>query len=1063
MTQEIPHITAQTLGVLECFPHPAWIFNPLTRKINWSNHAVCQLLDLTPETLAHKTIDELRPEEERAPLIQAINNFANKTTQTSVWTLIKANGGRLKASFHWQKCTFGDETCVLATITDLTEAQQIRSWQAKLQQQNDALKASSSLAEQNFQGLFEAVPGKFLVLRPHSHEIVAASNAYLQATMTNRSNILEHSIFSVFPNNPEDPHSNGVEILTASLRRVEQLKTTDVMGIQRYPIRRSDGVFEERHWSVVNAPVLDESNQLAYIIHRVEDVTDILLGTEQPPRVDEAFDANRVQELLLRINEMRQSLSRMQAQEVLLRSAERLLDTIAWEVDTHSGGIHWTTGNLSDRSIGLQLAAEADCMDVYMQLIHPDDRKLIAQEFTAGIRAGRRFTFEHRVIDKQGTIRLLKGTGESHQQMGRTIITGLLQDVSEIEEVKNKNTDLEQRLIATLENMGDAFYLLSNEFQFAYINPQAEILLRRKRVELIGKNVWDEFPEAIKSPLYSHYHEALRSGHAFKLRFYYPPLETWFEVNGYPNKDGLGVYFRDVTQEEKQRLTLQQLNERFELVSKATNDVIWDWDIEANTAWWNDSVERVFGHCVHTLEPGPESWSNRVHPEDVEKVVNSVQEIIDSQGAFWSMEYRFQKADGQYATVQDRGFVIRDNRGKAVRMLGSMQDLTEQRALEDRLREAQKLEAMGQLTGGVAHDFNNLLTVIMGNAETLSYKLSGDQQLRMMADMTAKAAERGAELTSRLLSFARRQPLRPVVLNANRLIHESQTLFRRTLPENIEIEIVEGAGLWNIAVDPGQLEGALLNLVINARDAMPKGGKLTIETCNARIDDNYAIQHDEVKAGQYIKLTVSDNGVGMDAETLKRAFEPFFTTKEVGKGSGLGLSMVFGFVKQSNGHIKIYSEPGHGTSVKLYFPRSKVDRNSEDATRQSEHIVGGQEHILVVEDDQLVREHLKGQLLDLGYKVSIANDGPSALEMLQRIPDVDLLLTDVIMPKGMNGRQLADHARGLRPGLKVLYTSGYTENAIVHHGRLDTDLELLSKPYQRRELAAKLRKVLDPK
>lgn len=1056
-------LDATALQVLEALPHPIWIFNPQTLNIQWSNTAVRAWLGLTPAEIHQMSIAELRPEAERQALIAAVQGFDLKSTHVSVWTLIRPDGQHLKASFHWQPCNYNNTLHVLATITDITETHEVRTQTAALQQLNQSLQASSSLAEQNFQGLFEAVPGKFLVLRPHSHDIVASSNAYLQITMTERSDIVGRSIFAVFPNNPNDPQADGELALLGSIRRVEQLKITDVMGIQRYPIRRPDGSFEERYWSVVNAPVLDASGNLAYVIHRVEDVTDLLQNSDLTLDQTHTIDTNHVQELLLRFSEMREALSRMQAQEVLLRSAERLLDTVAWEVDADSGSILWSIGDLPGRATGLQVAAQARSMEVYMRLVHPDDRKTIAAEFQAGIRAGQRFTFEHRVIDPEGSVRLLKGTGESQQRMGRTIIIGLLQDITEIVAVKNRNTDLEQRLINTLENMGDAFYVLSDAFNFVYLNPQAEVLLKRKRGELIGKCVWDEFPEAVQSPLYKHYHDAIHQGIAFQLRFYYPPLETWFEVNGYPNKDGLGVYFRNVTQEEQQQQAVRQLNERFELVSKATNDVIWDWDIEANTAWWNESMERVFGHRLKNLEPGPESWSNKVHPADMELVLNSIHEVIDGTGYFWTMEYRFRKGDGQYAIVNDRGFVIRNHSGKAVRMLGSMQDLTEQRALEERLRESQKLEAMGQLTGGVAHDFNNLLTVIMGNAETLSYKLSGDQQLRMMADMTAKAAERGAELTSRLLSFARRQPLKPVVLNPNQLIRESQALFRRTLSEAIEIEVVEGAGLWNIDVDSGQLEGALLNLVINARDAMPKGGKLTIETCNAHIGDEYASLHDEVRAGQYVKLTVSDTGFGMSKETIKRAFEPFFTTKEVGKGSGLGLSMVFGFVKQSNGHIKIYSEPDHGTSIKLYFPRSKADRLSDEAMHQSADIVGGDEHILVVEDDDMVREHLQGQLLALGYRVSTASDGPSALAILERVENIDLLLTDVIMPKGMNGRQLADHARKVRPGLKVLYTSGYTENAIVHQGRLDAELELLSKPYQRRELAAKLRKVLTKK
>src|SRR5690606_7212066 len=287
--------------------------------------------------------------------------------------------------------------------------------------------------------------------------------------------------------------------------------------------------------------------------------------------------------------------------------------------------------------------------------------------------------------------------------------------------------------------------------------------------------------------------------------------------------------------------------------------------------------------------------------------------------------------------------------------------------------------------------------------------------------------------------------------------------LRRTLSENIEIEMVRGGGLWTSEVDPGQLESALLNMAINARDAMPEGGRLTIETANAMLDDIYARAHHEVSAGQYVLVSVSDTGAGMTADIAGQAFEPFFTTKQVGKGSGLGLSMVYGFVKQSGGHAKIYSEPGEGTTIKLYFPRALANGEQQYTLPGESAVTGGREHILVVEDDDLVRNHVISLLGGLGYRVTSTASGAEAMAELRRNVPIDLLFTDVIMPGGMNGRQLADAAQGLRPGLKVLFTSGYTENAIVHHGRLDHGVNLLGKPYRRQELAAKVRKVLDEK
>lgn len=387
-------------------------------------------------------------------------------------------------------------------------------------------------------------------------------------------------------------------------------------------------------------------------------------------------------------------------------------------------------------------------------------------------------------------------------------------------------------------------------------------------------------------------------------------------------------------------------------------------------------------------------------------------------------------------------------------------DVTERRLAEGQLRQAQKMEAVGQLTGGVAHDFNNLLTVILGNSEILASELPKDSHLRALADMTAAAAQRGADLTHRLLAFARRQMLAPKSIDVNELVAHMDGLIRRTLSEDIEIELVRGAGLWEALADPAELESALLNLCINARDAMTGGGRLTIETANTWLDQNYAEQHTEVRPGQYVMIAVSDTGTGISPEDIDRVFEPFFTTKETGKGTGLGLSMVYGFIKQSNGHVKIYSELGQGTTVKMYLPRADKSEAPATVVSQATPSAAGSERILVVEDDDLVRGHTESLLVSLGYKVVSASNAPEALAIIQKAPDFDLLFTDIIMPGGMNGRELAEAARKLKPTLKILFTSGYTENAIVHHGRLDRGVHLLNKPYRREDLAKKIRAIL---
>ncbi|MBR1283418.1 response regulator [Bradyrhizobium sp. AUGA SZCCT0177] len=396
-------------------------------------------------------------------------------------------------------------------------------------------------------------------------------------------------------------------------------------------------------------------------------------------------------------------------------------------------------------------------------------------------------------------------------------------------------------------------------------------------------------------------------------------------------------------------------------------------------------------------------------------------------------------------------------RRKAEAMVKRFQEIE---ANETQVRQAQKMEAVGQLTGGVAHDFNNILTVITGTIEILGEAVKDRPHLGQITDMISAAAARGADLTRHLLAFARRQPLQPRNTDVNVLVIDAVRLLRPTLSEQIEIEsmLVHDSAL--ALIDPSQLSTAILNLALNARDAMPNGGKLTLETKNVVLDENYASMNSEVNPGNYVMIAVSDTGEGIPGNLLDKVFEPFFTTKEVGKGSGLGLSMVYGFVKQSNGHIKIYSEEGHGTTVKLYLPQAA---GVPDALAAETGISGGEhgdESILIVEDDALVREYVVAQISRFGYHTQAAGNAAEALAIIDRSERIDLLFTDVIIPGGLNGRQLATEALKRRPGLKVLYTSGYTENAIVHHGRLDAGVLLLPKPYLSSDLARMLRTAL---
>ena len=410
--------------------------------------------------------------------------------------------------------------------------------------------------------------------------------------------------------------------------------------------------------------------------------------------------------------------------------------------------------------------------------------------------------------------------------------------------------------------------------------------------------------------------------------------------------------------------------------------------------------------------------------------------------------------------VKIKGLTRKDEIGRMANAVQVFQDgMVRAEKLEHTLRQAQKMEAIGQLTGGIAHDFNNLLQVIITDLDLAMMSLDSDGAVAAYLRDAVGEVERGARLTSHLLSFARRQPLNPKPLRVERLVGDTVAMLRRTLGEQVTIELVNSGGLWPAMVDENQLQNAILNLAVNARDAMPDGGSLILELSNVVLDSAYAAEHVEVTAGQYVLLAITDTGVGMTREVAQKAFEPFFTTKPEGAGTGLGLSMVFGFVKQTGGHIKIYSEPGQGTTVKLYLPKAQAAEAAREA-RARDSLLGAGETILVAEDDSKVRTSVVAQLAELGYRVLAAADGEEAIEILSRGEKVDLLFTDVIMPGAMDGRALAAKAGQIVPGLRVVFTSGYTENAIIHNGRLDEGVTLLSKPYRLPQLAETIHSAL---
>jgi PAS domain S-box-containing protein len=508
-------------------------------------------------------------------------------------------------------------------------------------------------------------------------------------------------------------------------------------------------------------------------------------------------------------------------------------------------------------------------------------------------------------------------------------------------------------------------------------------------------------------------------------------------------------------------------NQHFELLVDGVADhALYTLDAKGRVSHWNRGAERLKGYTSSEIEGrGFECFFTE--EDQLSGVPQRALEMAAQRGKAELEGWRVRK-DGSRFYASAVITALHNASGRTIGFAKITRNITErvqhQKALEEAniaLAQSQKMQALGQLTGGIAHDFNNFLHVIKNSIEIVLRRIRDlDPGVREYLDMAVKNADRASTLTQRLLAFSRQQPLNPGPLDVNKLVGGMADLLRSALGESVGMETVLASGLWTASVDTNQLETSILNLAVNARDAMPRGGKLTIETGNAYLDEAYAARHAEVKPGQYVMVSMSDTGTGMAKEDVDRAFDPFFTTKEPGRGTGLGLSQVFGFVKQSGGHVKIYSEPGNGTTVKIYLPRHIaapliIPKELDPISARSDG-----ETILVVEDEEDVRKFTVDGLSELGYRVSSAADGHLALNELEKLGGVQLLFTDVGLPNGMDGRELAEEVRRRWPQTRVLFTTGYARNAIVHHGRLDPGVELIVKPFTQSSLAAKIRKVL---
>jgi PAS domain S-box-containing protein len=652
------------------------------------------------------------------------------------------------------------------------------------------------------------------------------------------------------------------------------------------------------------------------------------------------------------------------------------------------------------------------------------------------------------------------------------------------------------RLGRIVEDAVSEVYVFSeDDFTFSLVNRGARDNLGFTMEELRAKTPWDLKPKLSREEfldLVAPLLKGERSGLEFETvheRKDGSRYNVWVHLQ-LISTDGERVFYaaiQDITDQKETAAALAKASTRLDAILSNTTMAIFMMDDRQHCVFMNNAAETLTGYRFEEVQDRPlhdiihHTYPDGRHfPIEECEIDRAFPEDHQVQG-----EETFVHKDGSFYPVGFTASPMRDESGKTVGTVIEVRDITEElkarnaerefnSALKARVQEAmierdrleaqlvqsQKMEAVGQLTGGVAHDFNNLLQVIGSNLQLLLKDLPESDPKRKLAEGAMTGVSRGAKLTTQLLAFSRQQPLEPKPKNFGRLLRGMDDMLRRTLGEAIEIETVVAGGLWNCLIDPVQLENAILNLAINARDAMNHSGKLTIEADNALLDAAYAEAHPHVVPGQYVALAVTDTGSGIPQDIIEKVFDPFFTTKATGQGTGLGLSMVYGFIKQSGGHVKIYSEEGHGTTVRVYLPRTRQEEDARHALTETVTPKGHGEIVLVVEDDHAVRETAVDLLRDLGYSVLTAENADSALAIVNSGVEIDILFTDVVMPGTLRSPDLARKAKEKLPGIGVLFTSGYTQNAIVHAGRLDDGVDLISKPYTRERLAQKIFEIL---
>jgi PAS domain S-box-containing protein len=679
------------------------------------------------------------------------------------------------------------------------------------------------------------------------------------------------------------------------------------------------------------------------------------------------------------------------------------------------------------------------------------------------------------IVAKDGCRILLEVSIQLIYQEGKPVaLQGVAHDITERKRAEERLQQSQDDYRNLAESISDVFFAMDKDLRYTYWNKATEKLTGIPANDALGKSLYELFPEMKGTRAESLYLEAMRTGqpHAFVNEYRLKGKDMVFELNAYPSKFGLSVIAKDITERKRAEETLRESENRYRLLAENVTDVIWITDLDLRYTYVSPSVMRLRGvtaeeaireNIEETLTLSSLQVARKALAEELSNEANPQKDPFRSR----TLELEQKCKDGSTVWTEVSASFLRDPEGRPSGLLGVTRDISERKQaerqrtdLEAQLTQAQKMEAVGRLAGGIAHDFNNIVMVINGYAQLLLRKLSPRHPLRQSINEIRKAGERAASLTRQLLAFSRRQVLVPEILDLNRVVTDAEEMLRRVIGEDVELVIRQGHKLDKVLADPGQMAQVLVNLVVNARDAMPRGGRLTIETANVGLREGEVGELPGAAHGPHVMLAVSDTGVGMSKEVMEHMFEPFFTTKEPSSGTGLGLATVYGIVKQSGGYVWAQSEPGQGSTFRVYLPCAQVEAGEPAASSTKGRLIKGKETILVVEDELSVRQVIAQGLRSSGYKVLEAASGEQAMHRLRHHGDpLHLVLTDLVMPR-MSGREVAESVRALYPQVKVVFISGYTDEALQGHGISGTPASFLQKPFTMEALTQKVREVL---